>query len=630
MKLIRALIALIAILTAIFYFLSLKGPVVLPKKKPDTLSARYQKILHDNPGNPDTLEGIALTHQWDGRTHEAFLYFLYNEIKNHKNPQVDQLNRQGRSAAKRAMGIILVVVCVAMLGLIGFSEGWGKALQILGILYLVWVVITEIFLLSGSQKYFFLPSAFNDFQWALWDLGLGVYWLLRTKTRIISLFKKYILLCVVFAPILVACLFVFRYGVNTIYSDQWRAAPLFVKYAEGTLTFADFFRNIECHRELFPNCIAFFLGLLTGYSTIAELYANVFFITMAFCIILFALKKQVPFTARNLFFFVPITYLLFSPEQMRTVLYGAGLGWFLVNAAVIASLYFLYTAITQQDAKKAIFKLAIAIVCSTIATFSSGMWICVWFAGFIQIIVSRSLSFRKQRFMLGGWVAAGLLESLLYLNNWHFFTQQIARPVLTGLSKATENPFSYLQFFPMFLGRAFVGKQEPLIWGIALSSLLVISILLLYTHKLAKENALWISIFAFAACAAFEIFVGRVCLKTDLSEGLLTRYPTISLLLVVPVYIVILNLFLTVRNNFVVMIVYAAIVCLVIISISFSFSNGLRLAAERNRVSSEAAAILTTYENQSDYALNEISGGKSAIVRQYAPALKRLRYNVFK
>jgi hypothetical protein len=530
------------------------------------------------------------------------------------------------------VSVVLSAVCAIMLGLIGFKEGRGKVLKILGIWFLFSVVIAEVLLLLGYQKHFrifsfYYFSVFGRMQWYAWGVGLVAYYVLGTRFRITRLIAKSILLLVAFFPASAVFLFVFRFGVNVVYWDQWRAVPVLARYINGTLKFSHLFENIVEQREFFGTIITIITAHITRYNTCVEMYLNACILLLSFCVILLAFRERIPLM-RNLFFIAPVSYLILSPNQMSNILYGAGLSWVLVHASALASLYLLHVAAKQQNTKKAIFSLVAAALLGTIATFSLSMGMCVWCAGLIQVLLSGSSSLRRQRLIMGSWVVLGLLESLFYFQNFAFFTQIVARPLASIFSISAGSHFDYARFFPLFLGSSLTGRFDSLVWGIVVLSLLVVCMALMYTYNQWKENALWISILVFAVCAVFLIFVGRVCVRANPNAGFAQRYIIFSILIVVSLYALMLDLFFKFKDNFVVSAVYAALAGLIIISTPLSVLKGLSYAEGQKSLYTKAASVLVTYEHQSDDAL-KVLYLDPGFVRKNAAVLKRLKYNVF-
>src|SRR5438128_1219761 len=85
---------------------------------------------------------------------------------------------------------------------------------------------------------------------------------------------RYVLLLALVLPALLPFNFVYRFGVNLPYWDQWELVPLLAKLHDGQLTLADLTAQHNEHRIFFPRLIMLGLATLTRYNTVAEMYFN--------------------------------------------------------------------------------------------------------------------------------------------------------------------------------------------------------------------------------------------------------------------------------------------------------------------------------------------------------------------
>jgi hypothetical protein len=484
----------------------------------------------------------------------------------------------------------------------------------MAVLYLTGIMVSEIIVLLGYTKKFYRIPIQDTFQCWIWIAGLIIYYCLRKKEKATHFLNNCVLLFIALAPIAVLFLLVCRYSVNCISWDQWPTVKHLVKYANGTLSFADFLVPYgDGHVEIFPRLIMFSLALCTGYNTIAEVFVNLSCLLVALGVVLLACKKQFSLP-KNILYVLPVCYLVLNPGQAAQILYGSGLNWFLVNVSVLASLYLLHETMQPQHAGKLILRLVAAIAFAAIANFSLANGVLVWEAGLIQIFITRPLSSRKAWVIRSIWIVVGLCMTLFYLS--HAELQNV---------RVGDNPSRHLNFIFSLIGLSLGGQwHAPLVWGMMLFSLLAIGMCLLYKCNQWRENAFWISVLVFALCSLLLIFIGR---HTQGIPDL--RYITVAILLVTPLYIILLNLFLKFRNNFVIAVAYLTITCLIIAGIPLTFTDGFSDAKSRIASFTKSASLLSTYELQSDDLLNTFAPDH-ALVKKYAPILKRLRYNVFR
>jgi hypothetical protein len=73
-------------------------------------------------------------------------------------------------------------------------------------------------------------------------------------------------------PAALGFLYVYLFGVNVVFGDQWFIVPLFDKLFAGELTISDLFAQHLEHRMFFPRIAMLLLGVATEYNNRAEMY----------------------------------------------------------------------------------------------------------------------------------------------------------------------------------------------------------------------------------------------------------------------------------------------------------------------------------------------------------------------
>ena len=67
---------------------------------------------------------------------------------------------------------------------------------------------------------------------------------------------------------------VLRHGVNVPFWDQWELVGLLAAASDGTLTWAEIFRQHNEHRMVFPKIIMLALAALTGWNVVGEMLGS--------------------------------------------------------------------------------------------------------------------------------------------------------------------------------------------------------------------------------------------------------------------------------------------------------------------------------------------------------------------
>src|SRR6266508_1980472 len=86
--------------------------------------------------------------------------------------------------------------------------------------------------------------------------------------------KKIVLLSLI--PIVTVGAYIYFFGLNMPFWDQWENVSLLIKQQQGNLSIADLFTQHDEHRPFFPRLIWIGLAELTHYNVKAEQWTNLF------------------------------------------------------------------------------------------------------------------------------------------------------------------------------------------------------------------------------------------------------------------------------------------------------------------------------------------------------------------
>src|SRR5678815_2827528 len=92
--------------------------------------------------------------------------------------------------------------------------------------------------------------------------------------------KKILLLALI--PILTVGAYIYFFGLNIPFWDQWANVSLLMKQQQGLLSIRDLFAQHNEHRPFFPRLIWIVLARLTHYNVKAEQWTNLFIAVAAF------------------------------------------------------------------------------------------------------------------------------------------------------------------------------------------------------------------------------------------------------------------------------------------------------------------------------------------------------------
>lgn len=89
------------------------------------------------------------------------------------------------------------------------------------------------------------------------------------RTRIVTRWIPYLLVAL---PVAIGFSYVYLFGVNVVWRDEWHIVTLLHKLSSGTLTVLDLWEPHNVHRFFFPRVAILLLAVLTKWNTIAEMY----------------------------------------------------------------------------------------------------------------------------------------------------------------------------------------------------------------------------------------------------------------------------------------------------------------------------------------------------------------------
>jgi len=323
--------------------------------------------------------------------------------------------------------------------------------------------------------------------------------------------KKSILLA--FLPIAIVGIYIFLFGLNIPFLDQWEVVILLEKKQQGLLTLSDLFAQHNEHRPFFPRLIWIALSTFTHYNVNIQLWMNLFLAIGTFVLFVnrFA-RTWERFGVRNSSFLIPlISLLVFNLGQRESWLQGIQTIMFLGIACVVLGLFLL-----AEDVSWVHF--ASAILLGVIATYSMANGLLYWLVGLMIVWVAPARHSRIVRSLL--WIISSSLCIGLFLTNWKSSGQLHLTYVFT-------HPFEWFIWLLDFLGAPLMT-----LWYVAwIFGLISIGLYVLIIKQLVRTNQ-WQPLVPYFAVAffilltAFSVSLGRM--EMGLRQAVVPRYLTMS------------------------------------------------------------------------------------------------------
>jgi hypothetical protein len=439
-----------------------------------------------------------------------------------------------------------------------------------------------------------------------------------TKTLAwIMAFFSYILIML---PAALGLLYVREFGVSVVYGDAWAVVPLFDKWSSGTLQVSDLWDQHNSHRMIFPNIVYLLLGSVTRYDNVAEMFLiqGCFLGTLVVLLLAFRDNVKIQSPRLVLFLFVPVALLIFSLRQYKNMLFGFQINFAFAEVFGVLALFLLYLLGRRIDFGKLAFVAALAS--ATVASYSVLPGLFVWPAGLLQLFLGPLEKPRKRAFFVL-WGLVGISVWVVYFIGW-------VEPDSSSLLYTLQHPLQATHYYLNLLGSAlFWRPNSALIGGLLLVCLALAGLLLIYRNGRLGEYSFWVSLLLYSLLMLGAITVGRSELGPD-QAVIAKRYAPFPILAVVGVYVMLVKAALE-RRSIVSTLLAAALSSAILLSSFISYPEGIDKGRKERAAMEKQAFVLSTYESQSDEALNESFRQGADMVRERAPVLQRLRYNVF-
>lgn len=306
--------------------------------------------------------------------------------------------------------------------------------------------------------------------------------------------------------------YIYFFGLNIPFWDQWETVSLLMKQHQGTLTFADLFAQHNEHRPFFPRLIWIALAEWTRYNVKAEQWTNLFIAGVVF---VFFIQRAIR-TWREYDLTVPpsliplLSLLVFNLGHRESWLQGFQTIMFLGMACIVAGLFLV--------AENAWGTFVSAMVLGVIATYSMVNGLLYWPIGLVVVFFTATSESKAARIIL--WLVCSSLCMGLFLDHW--------------TSTATiDLPYLFTHFFAWLLWILnFLGAPLLAFWYVAwIFGGLSVGLYILILTKAIKAN-FWKPMIPYLAIAVFVLIttllvsVGRM--EFGLRQSTVSRYLTLS------------------------------------------------------------------------------------------------------
>jgi len=375
--------------------------------------------------------------------------------------------------------------------------------------------------------------------------------------------------------------YVYYFGVNVPFQDEWAVVILYRSAVHGQLTLAQLWTQHNENRMLFPNLLMLGLDYLSHFDTKVEMYGSVLMLIVAVALLAVVYRRT---SHTSPLWFVPAGVVLFGWTQYAVSLQGFAIALYLILLCLAVTL----VALAASKTRPTLFLVAIAA--ATIASYSSTQGLAIWAAGLVFLIARGYPRARSW-----WWLASAACISGIY---WIGF---IWSDTGGGVRWAVANPAPALHYLYLLVGSV-VPASHAL--GIGASAQAAVGAILLLLSLGAFGYWLWrrssgewlavpLALIAFGVLIDFLITIGRAHLGLQTATS--SRYTLFNLWLFAGVWLAGAALAgrAHLRGARAVMVLLA---CLTLVQVVGSFHSGLVEGRITKGQREQAVALVRSYQ----------------------------------
>jgi hypothetical protein len=416
------------------------------------------------------------------------------------------------------------------------------------------------------------------------------------------LWRMVIPLGLILSPGVLNFLYIYRFGVNVPFWDEWTLVNALRAFEQGDEWLSVIWRPWISHRLFFPQVFLVLLAQLTDWNVIAAMYVSHVLAWLNLLTLWLTYRKT---TSCYLWGFVPMAWLLFSLGQWENILWGWQIAVYLHIFAFLVAVYFL-----------AIDHILLAILFGAISSYSFANGLLIWPIGFLLLFV-----LGRNRLHLIYWFIAGTLVVALYVDNFSF--GNTPEPLAAGLA-------FIVVFFLANVSAPLAGidlTSSAVVLSAVTSIALFLILLALGWVRWRDEGGLhfseagWIlaSLLLFSLSSSLLITVGRVGFG-EITWAIGPRYVTITTIGISAIYLLLLRALQGERSRSSALPLFAVFALMLFSGLLAQNLNGYRIGEQKHESRARMKYALQNYRRQPEAALANLA--LPGTVEAHAPYLE--------
>jgi hypothetical protein len=436
------------------------------------------------------------------------------------------------------------------------------------------------------------------------------------------MFRKILTFFLFAPPVLAGAFFLYHYGVNVLWLDEFDLVPLAT--SERLPSLAILFQQHNEHRIFFPQIVYFFLAKASAMNSLAVMWVSFVLVAALYGAALRQLSRQASGPVLLCSGFL-LGCALFYPSQQGNILWAFQLTFYMTFVFAILAILLFQGAWDKNRASVFSWRLALALAAAVIASFSSSQGLVIWpVIVTLWLFAAGKKALTAKTFWL--WLVT---EAAVWLLYFHGYTKPAHHP---SLATVLTSPLSWQAYILALFGSVFSWSGSPFVIG-ALGFLILASaamaIALFIRSCLAGQPA---GLFA-AGVIIYSLFCGLLIAMGRAGFGwrqaLSSRYCTFTLAAVwgITSYLAIWSgKEKDVENRPRCLIVFFCLL-FVAVTMAISLPKSLRTATDWQHQNLLWRYYLRTADWQTDDNLKALYFPSPDVVRRYAAKLRERNYN---
>lgn len=423
-------------------------------------------------------------------------------------------------------------------------------------------------------------------------------------------------LTLILLPIFSGLYLVIHFGVNVCSFDEFRVAFEVRRFYEEGLSLSHLYGQHVVHRHFVPLVVMVFMGVLTGFDSVACMYLSWLLFAVILGLLYFPFRRSIT-SDNHLLLFVPVALLTFSAAQFENFMQAFQLTYTIPLLAAVGALIAL-NRLPRCSGKHHYTLLIGAILLATASSLSATMGLFVWLAALALLI---AIPERRIRFIdTGIWIVCGLA---IWLAFFEHFQMGGAQP----LSYYVAHILGFLEFISVMIGNALWFDTTIAAWiGAVLLLGAIVLLVRLVVMRVWRRHAFWIALAVFAVLSLFGIAVGR--LADGMPQAMASKYTSYAMPLIIAMYVVVVGMAER-RSRAMRQWTVGLIVLVIVAGFGLSWVNGTRAAEGLYETNRERQFLLYTYEEQPDPVVESKLRIRPALLDDIGRFLRARRLNVF-